>query len=121
MFSISVETSFMASHQLILPGGSKEPSHQHTWMVTAEVGRNNLSRMGLVMNFHRLRSLVDEIISEFDGAALEKISYFQHNNPSAENVAKYIYDKLKPKLSKSVKLLSIAVLEEAGCSAKFSE
>ena len=121
MFTISVEAHFRASHQLILPDGSKEPSHHHQWLVTADVSSNKLNNIGIVMDFHKLRELLENIVSQLDNTALERISYFQKNNPTAENVSKYIYDKLEPKLPNGVKLQNIKVVEEPGCTAKFGE
>lgn len=120
MFTISVETHFQASHQLVLPDGSKEPSHSHNWLVTATLSSSRLNNMGIVMNFHILRELLDNLVAEFDNTAMEKLQHFQQNNPTAENVARYIYEKLEPKLPKDVKLENIEVVEEPGCSAKFS-
>jgi len=121
LFKISIETHFHASHQLALPDGSKEPLHDHNWVVTADVSSERLDSMGLVMDFGRLKAVVDNIVSEFDNTPLEKIDYFQQHNSSAENVAKHIYEKLEPRLPKEVKLLSISVVEEPGCSAKFAK
>jgi len=83
--------------------------------------------MAVVMNFQKLKAMVDDIVAQFDNMALEEISYFQQtsassvesNNPSAENVARYIYEKLRSKMPQGVKLQSIRVVEEPGCSAKF--
>jgi len=121
MFTISVETQFQASHRLILADGSKEPVHSHKWSVTAAASSDKLNSIGLVMDFGRLRAMLDNIVAEFDSQTLEAISYFQKNNPSAENVARYIYEKLEPQLPKGVKLHEIKVVEEAGCSAKFGQ
>ena len=121
MFSVSVESRFRASHQLTLPNGSKEPLHYHDWVVIVEVGSDKLDKMGLVMDFRRLKSATDKIIAEFDNIQLDSIDYFKQNNSSAENVAKYIYEKLEPKLPNRVKVLSIDVAEEPGCSAKLSK
>lgn len=118
MLSVSVETRFRASHQLSLPNGSKEPLHKHNWVVITEVGRSELDGMGLVMDFCRLKKAVDKIVAGFDNIQLDNIDYFKQHNSSAENVAKYISDKLEPKLPDGVKLLSISVAEEPGCSAK---
>jgi 6-pyruvoyltetrahydropterin/6-carboxytetrahydropterin synthase len=119
MFTISVETNFWASHQLILPDGSKEPQHRHNWLVIADVSSDKLNSMGLVINFQRLKRMIDNIVSQFNNISLDNIDYFRQNNSSAENVAKYIYEKLEPKLPKTVKLQSITVVEKQGCSAKF--
>jgi 6-pyruvoyltetrahydropterin/6-carboxytetrahydropterin synthase len=121
MFTISVETHFRASHQLTLPGGEKEPVHSHDWSVTADVSSDKLNSMGLVMDFNQLKAMLDGIGAQFDNTALDAISPFQQNNPSAENVAKYIYDELLIGLPKGVKLRNIRVVEAPGCSAKFGE
>lgn len=121
MFTIRVETSFRASHRLTLPDGSMEPDHSHDWQVTADVGRDKLDGMGLVMNFQKLKALMDETISDFDHTAMETIDYFRRNNPSAENVAKYIYERLRVKLPEGVRLQRVRVVEAPGCSAVFEQ
>jgi 6-pyruvoyltetrahydropterin/6-carboxytetrahydropterin synthase len=104
---------------LTLPDGSKESLHHHNWVVTADVSSNELNSMGLVMDFHRLKAMVDNIVADFDNIQLEKLDYFRQNNSSAEAVAKYIYEKLEPKLPGDVRLSHIRVVEQPGCSAKF--
>ena len=121
LFAVSVETHFWASHQLTLPTGSKEPLHYHNWSVTADVGSDKLDSMGLVIDFHRLKAILDNIVDELGNRSLNKIDYFRQNGSSAENIAKYIYEKLQVKLPKSVNLNYIGVAEEPGCSAKFSK
>lgn len=120
MLTVSVETRFWASHRLTLPGGSKEAVHSHNWSVTAEVGRDRLNDMGLVMDFHRLKAMLDNIVAEFDNMTLDSIDYFRPINSTAENVAKYIFEKLQLKLPKDVNLEAVRVTEELGCSAKFT-
>ena len=121
MFTVSVKTGFRAAHQLTLPDGSKEPVHSHNWAVIADVSADSLNAMGVAMDFRRLKTAVDNIIGEFDNKSLDKFDYFRRNNPSAENVAKYVYEKLEPKLPKGLKVQSIKVVEEPGCSAKFAK
>jgi 6-pyruvoyl-tetrahydropterin synthase len=60
-------------------------------------------------------------LADFDNEALNSVRYFQQNNPSAENVAGYIFEKLEPKLPDGVRLENVRVSEEPGCSAKFSK
>jgi 6-pyruvoyltetrahydropterin/6-carboxytetrahydropterin synthase len=121
MFTISVETHFHASHQLRFPNGEKEPIHFHNWSVTADVSSAKLDNMGIVMDFEELKGIIDNIVVSFNNNKVEGIDYFQKNNPSAENVAKYIYDKLEPQLPEGVILSSIKVTEEPGCMAKFED
>lgn len=119
MFTISVETQFLASHQLIMADGSKEPVHRHKWLVSADVSSGKLDAAGVVIDFRALKSALDSIVAEFDNVMLNNIDYFGRNGPSAENVARYIYEKLAPRLPKAVKLAGITVAEEPGCSARF--
>jgi 6-pyruvoyltetrahydropterin/6-carboxytetrahydropterin synthase len=120
LFTVSVEMGFRASHQLTLPDGSKEATHRHNWSVTADVAGEKLDNMGVVMDFRRLRAALGGIIAELADLPLNDIGYFQSNNPSAENVAKYIYDKLQARLPGGIELQGIKVGEEPGCWAKFN-
>ena len=119
MFEISVETHFNACHDLLLPDSMTEPSHFHDWVVTADVSSEKLNNIGIVMNFHKLREILDDITSEFSDKNLNEMPYFEEINPSAENVAKYIYEKLEPQLPENVKLEYVSVIEEPLCKAIF--
>lgn len=121
MFAVSVEKHFRASHQLVLEDGSKEPAHNHDWTVTATLSSDKLNNMGVVINFRDLKAMLNEAVAELEDSALETIEYFQRNNPSAENVAEYIYEKLHNELPEGVKLRNIRVIEEPGCAALFGE
>jgi 6-pyruvoyltetrahydropterin/6-carboxytetrahydropterin synthase len=121
MFTVSVETRFRASHQLARADGSKERPHRHQWFVTAHVSSETLDNRGVVMDFQQLKATLDNIVAELDKTTLSKIDYFQRNKPSAENVAKYIYEKLEPELPKGLRLRSIKVVEKPGCSARFAK
>ena len=121
MFSISAERHFQASHQLTLPDGSKEPVHSHNWVVTANLSSEKLNNMGVVMDFREHQEMIDKTVAGFHNKALESIDYFQQNNPSAENIAKYIYEKLLIELPEGVKLQNVRIVEEPGCSATFRE
>jgi 6-pyruvoyltetrahydropterin/6-carboxytetrahydropterin synthase len=104
-----------------MPDGSKELVHHHNWTVTASVSSVELNPTGVVMDFSRLKSSLNNILAEFviRRGGLNNIGCFNNINPSAENVAKYIYQKLEPELPKGVKLVKIAVAEEPGCLSEF--
>ena len=73
------------------------------------------------MDFHRLEKLICDITAPFEDKILNELNYFTINNPSAENVAKYIYDNLKGCLPVGVVLNHVLVVEEPDCQAKYSE
>ena len=106
---------------MVLPDGSKEPAHGHDWVVTTAVSSERLDDVGVVMDFRALREIVENATAELDNTTLGDLEHFRRNNPSAENVAMYIYDRVRDALPEGVKLQSIEVVEEPGCSAKFAE
>ena len=106
---------------MTLPDGSKEPLHEHDWVVTASVGSDKLDEMGVVMDFHVLKAKLMQITAELAEMVPAELGYFEQNNPSAENVAKHVYGQLRDQLPHGVVLRSIKVVEEPGCTAEFAE
>ena len=119
MFKVTVQTSFWASHQLTLPDGKKEPLHSHNWKVTAEVRGEKLNQTGLLIDFDKLKKLIDNITESFTNQPLENNEYFRNSNSTAEMIAKYIFENLQPQLPEHLILDCISVTEEEGCSGKF--
>jgi 6-pyruvoyltetrahydropterin/6-carboxytetrahydropterin synthase len=120
LFTLMVETTFTARHQLTIAQGQKEPLHSHDWIVRVGVSADRLDEMGLVVDFDDLKAKIEGVISPFNGARLEELSCFQGVNTSAENVAKYIYDKIEQLLPSHVKPRYVEVAEAPGCRAKYS-
>ena len=120
MYTITVETKFKAKHQLTLADGSLEELHEHEWIVRAAVSVSKLDKAGLAIDFHNLKKKVEKTTSSLKGVQLESVAHFQGINASAENVAKYVYDKLQQALANHVKLRYVETGEEPGCWAKYS-
>jgi 6-pyruvoyltetrahydropterin/6-carboxytetrahydropterin synthase len=121
MYTVIVETTFGASHQLTLGNGSKEPLHQHDWRVECAVSAYKVDKMGLVFDFNLLKTMLDDILSEFKDAQLENTPIFKKMNSSAENMAEYIYNKLEKMLGQNVKLEYAEVTEAPHCRARYSK
>lgn len=120
MYTITVETTFKAKHQLTLTDGSLEDLHEHDWVVRAAVSVSKLDKAGLAIDFHELKKKVEKITSSLNGGQLESVAHFHGINASAENLAKYIYDKLESVLANHVKLRYVETGEEPGYWAKYS-
>ncbi|MEJ2703790.1 MAG: 6-carboxytetrahydropterin synthase, partial [Sedimentisphaerales bacterium] len=96
------------------------PAHGHDWCVIVHISSHRLDKMGLVMNFQKLKAMLNEAVKDFEEVDLDAIDYFRRNNPSAENVAKYVYERLGGRLPKTVKLRTVSVMEEPSCWASYS-
>jgi 6-pyruvoyltetrahydropterin/6-carboxytetrahydropterin synthase len=119
VFSITVEREFSASHQLMLPGGTRERLHEHNWLVRVTVVSSTLDGMGLVMDFNKLLAMVDGAIAPFKRNKLEETPPFREINASAENVAAFLYGLIQPQLEGRLRLGSVQVMEAPGCWAEY--
>src|SRR5579862_6750461 len=114
-FEISITRDFSASHQLRLYDGSLEPLHGHNWHVIVTVGAEKLDQIGVVMDFHELQRLLDQVVSPMHNHHLNDLPAFSSNNPSAEHVAQHIGMSLR--LPSHIKLLAVEVRETPDCRA----
>lgn len=120
MYIITVQKSFKARHGLTLPDGSKEPCHEHDWLVTTAVGSQRPDRYGMVMDFRTLGDILQQAIADLQNVELEQVDYFQRKNTSAENIARYVYDRVAGALPGGIKAQYVRVTEAAGCTAEYA-
>jgi 6-pyruvoyltetrahydropterin/6-carboxytetrahydropterin synthase len=122
MFELMVETSFSAAHQLRGYKGACEKLHGHNWKVQVHVVSERLNEIDIAIDFHELKRLADEVIAPLDHSFLNEIFPFTEKNPSSENVAKWIYDSLKKRLSNdTINLSAVTVWESETASATYYE
>jgi len=116
MYSIRVEGNFSSAHNLRGYKGSCEELHGHNWRVEAVVNSSELDKLGMVMDFRVIKQKLNSILDKMDHAYLNKIAYFKKVNPTSENIAKYIFDNLKAKITK---LESVTVWESDNSCATY--
>ncbi len=69
--------------------------HGHNWKVEVEVCGNKLDNIGMVMDFKEIKKSTNNIVGELDHEFLNDLEPFKEKNPTAENIAKYIFGRLK--------------------------
>ena len=121
MFTVIVEKSFAASHQLASPDGRKEPSHEHNWQVVAAVCAEKLDSAGMVIDFEIVKGMLEQVIAPMRNRRLERLEFFSGRNASAENLARYIYEKLSPLLPAGTALNHIEITEAPGCRVRYCQ
>jgi 6-pyruvoyltetrahydropterin/6-carboxytetrahydropterin synthase len=99
MYEISVEMDFDAAHALRGYQGKCEKLHGHRFKVVAGVKGNKLNEIGLAYDFTLLKKHLAEILAKYDHTNLNDVAPFNRINPSSENIAVTIYQKLKKKLA----------------------
>ena len=100
MYEVTIKQSFSAAHMLNEIGDTCEKLHGHNFVVEISICSIVLSEEGILIDFRILKQWADEILKEFDHKYLNDISYFKDTNPSSENIARYIYDRISEKVKK---------------------
>ena len=105
MYEVRVEADFAAAHFLRDYHGKCENLHGHNYKVYAHAKGSELDEGGMLLDFAELKNALRSVCKEIDHTNLndlEKngISVFDQN-PSAERIAKYIFEKLHEILEKS--------------------
>jgi len=116
MYNIKVVTSFSAAHNLREYKGKCEELHGHNWRIETVIQTEGLDKAGMVMDFTFVKVEVKKILEALDHKYLNQIEYFKTINPTSENIAKYIFDNLKPSVGA---LKSISVWESDNSCATY--
>jgi 6-pyruvoyltetrahydropterin/6-carboxytetrahydropterin synthase len=98
MFEVSVEAQFAAAHQLRNYRGKCENLHGHNYKVRITVAGEELNSIWLLADFTELKAALREITESLDHKFLNELEPFTEINPSAENVAWYICDRMQKSL-----------------------
>jgi 6-pyruvoyltetrahydropterin/6-carboxytetrahydropterin synthase len=120
MYEVAVEASFSASHQLRLPDGELEPLHGHDWKAEARFQGPELDECGLLVDFNEALGALKEIVQTMHHRHLNELDVFARLNPSAENVARVIFERLHAIGSFDRTLVSVRVSEAPGCVGGYS-
>ena len=107
MFKLVVKKEFSSAHILHGHPGDCKRMHGHNWLVEAEVQGNNINEIGMVIDFKDIKNNLKTIIAKLDHQFLNDLEPFIKDNPTAENISKYIYKEL----SKNINTDSIKVSE----------
>ncbi|MBP5401775.1 MAG: 6-carboxytetrahydropterin synthase QueD [Treponema sp.] len=98
MYKVRIEDSFAAAHFLRDYHGKCENLHGHNYKVYVYLKGENLTEGGMLYDFAELKKDLKSVLDVIDHTNLNDLtengkSVFEQN-PSAERIAKYIFDKL---------------------------
>lgn len=94
MYEVTIRQSFSAAHALKEVGGTCEKLHGHNFTVEVSLSSRILNDAGIVIDFNVLKEWTDGILGALDHTCLNELRYFNGLNPSAENIARFIYDRM---------------------------
>jgi len=95
MFEVMVERNFSSAHQLRGYRGKCENLHGHNYRIEIFVRGSRLNHIGLLVDFVELKAAADEVVQYLDHRNINELPPFDRElNPSAENLARYILERI---------------------------
>jgi len=122
MYDVTVKTGFAAAHQLRLYDGKYENLHGHNWTAQVTVEADELDPIGVGIDFVKLKAMVEKNLSELDYHNINEVPPFDEQNPSAENIARWLFLKLKVEVNSNLtRVKRVEICEMEGCGASYFE
>jgi 6-pyruvoyltetrahydropterin/6-carboxytetrahydropterin synthase len=111
MFELRVEHSFPAGHALRAYPGKCAHVHGHNYRVQIAVEGPRLNEIGLLMDFSDLKRTLRAVCERLDHEFLNDLAPFQTVNPSAENLARYIFEEVGLLLAEPLRAAGVRLTE----------
>jgi len=120
VYELTVIRQFSAAHQLREFRGNCERLHGHNWKVEVSLTGEELNDAGLLIDFKDVKEATDRTLEELDHSFLNELPHFRDQNPSSENIAAYIFEKLSSTLnSNQIKVTKVTAWESDSARASY--
>jgi len=121
MYEVTIRKSFSAAHLLREIGGKCETLHGHNFSVEVSIAGESLNDEGLLIDFRLLKRWTDEVLEGLDHKYLNELECFSGLNPSSENVARYLHERLSERAEQThLRLSRVTVWESENARVSYS-
>ncbi len=116
-YQMKILTDFAAAHHLRGYEGPCSRVHGHNWKVEVQVSASKLDEIGMGLDFKLIKQATNTLIDRLDHQNLNELPPFDRQNPTAENIAAYLYHELSAILNTDViRVASVTLWEtERAC------
>jgi 6-pyruvoyltetrahydropterin/6-carboxytetrahydropterin synthase len=123
IWRLTVTEGFSASHCLRGYEGPCENLHGHNFGVEVVVEGERLDpKVEYLIDFKALRGKLRVVLAGLDHRHINDVPPFDVENPSSENLARYIYRELETALDgEAARLVSVSVSEKDASKATYME
>jgi len=117
-----IERNFSSAHQLRGYRGKCENLHGHNYKIEIYARGRELNNIGLLVDFVELKQAADDLVTYLDHKNLNELEPFVvEQNPSAENVARFVLEKLAAKINdERVQIYKVRCFETPTSVATYS-
>jgi 6-pyruvoyltetrahydropterin/6-carboxytetrahydropterin synthase len=123
MYELKIITQFSAAHRLENFYGKCEALHGHNWKVEVFIQGNRLDEAGLLLDFGVVKAQTRQVLEEIDHKYLNELPAFRQQNPSSENLARYLFERLAETLNRDgAKVSRVNVWEsDTSCASYYQD
>jgi 6-pyruvoyltetrahydropterin/6-carboxytetrahydropterin synthase len=120
-YEVIVRDGFFSRHALRHYHGGIERLHSHNFRVEVVVrGKTLENKVKYLVDFSALRDCLQEVVQPLAHINLNKFPAFERENPSAENLARYIAGRLEARWKKkNAEIIRVAVWENNEMGARY--
>jgi 6-pyruvoyltetrahydropterin/6-carboxytetrahydropterin synthase len=95
MYAVAVRRELIARHFMTgADFGAENHPHSHRYLVEWRLEGRALDRMGFLVDIDRIAADLEAGLAGFRDRTLNELAAFEGRNPSVENLARVIWDKL---------------------------
>ncbi len=121
-YTLKIITEFASAHSLRDYPGECRRLHGHNWKVEAEIVSHKLDKLGMAIDFKAVKAATKTITDQLDHRYLNEIKPFDKINPTAENIAAFLYKSLSEELnSEVIQVKAITLWETERASVHYTE
>ncbi len=122
MYEVKIITTFAAAHSLRNYPGNCKNIHGHNWKIEVVMQSDHLDHLGMSVDFRMLKQETESLLHTLDHTYLNDNPPFNAINPTAENMARWLYETLSKRLNNDhAKLSRVFVWENENSSASYYE
>lgn len=115
MIQVCIKAHFDAAHFIRNYNGNCAKLHGHRWNVVVCIEGKQLDHLGMLIDFREVRQIIQNKIKLLDHTVLNNLPAFGREavNPTAENIAQFIFTELKQDLDLSEKRIAWVQVNES--------
>ena len=122
MYKLNVTSHFSSAHKLLGYEGLCKNLHGHNWKVRVGIECSQTDKIGMTIDFGVVKKALQEVVELLDHSFLNDLKPFQQENPTSENIAKFIYKEMTKKIKvKGCKIADVEVWESERSSMIYYE
>lgn len=121
-YQLKVVSDFASAHTLRDYPGACSRMHGHNWKVELEAVATRLDDIGMAIDFKVMKQAAKAVSDELDHRYLNDLEPFKEINPTAENIAAYMYKEISARInSETIKVSALTLWETERACVRYSE